>query len=114
MRISDWSSDVCSSDLYGVFVVLDAQLPSRLLSAFPSSVEVRRVGIAEAVAETRGILAQMRSGAAADRTSVVSGKRESVRIDLGGPRTFQTITSKTLAHHISASQTILKTHTLHM
>ncbi|HEX6958761.1 MAG TPA: ATP-dependent DNA helicase [Ferrovibrio sp.] len=46
---------------YGVFVVLDAQLPSRLLSAFPASVEVRRIGIAEAVAETQGFLAQMRA-----------------------------------------------------
>jgi len=54
------------ADDYGVFVVLDAQLPSRLLSAFPASVDVRRVGIAEAVAETRSFLAQMRldSGAA--------------------------------------------------
>ena len=48
---------------YGVFVVLDAQLPSRLLSAFPASVDVRRVGIAEAVAETRGFLQSMRAEA---------------------------------------------------
>uniref|UniRef100_UPI00311F4C9B helicase C-terminal domain-containing protein n=1 Tax=Ferrovibrio sp. TaxID=1917215 RepID=UPI00311F4C9B len=47
---------------YGVFVVLDAQLPSRLLSAFPADVEVRRIGIAEAVAETRDFLARMRAG----------------------------------------------------
>lgn len=46
---------------FGVFVVLDAQLPSRLLSAFPPSVEVRRIGIAEAVAETRGFLQQMQA-----------------------------------------------------
>src|SRR3546814_9177801 len=65
MRISDWSSDVClpisrlklkqaygrllrRAEDYGVFVVLDAQLPSRLLSAFPPDVDVRRIGIAEA------------------------------------------------------------------
>ncbi len=47
---------------FGVFVVLDAQLPSRLLSAFPRSVEVRRIGIAEAVTETRSFLQQMQSG----------------------------------------------------
>ncbi|WP_430396961.1 ATP-dependent DNA helicase [Ferrovibrio sp.] len=49
------------ADDFGVFVVLDAQLPSRLLSAFPSSVEVRRVGIAEAVAETRSFLNGMQA-----------------------------------------------------
>ncbi|WP_341896641.1 ATP-dependent DNA helicase [Ferrovibrio terrae] len=47
---------------YGVFVVLDAQLPTRLLSAFPASVEVRRVGIREAVAETAAFLHGMRAG----------------------------------------------------
>jgi ATP-dependent DNA helicase DinG len=38
----------------GVFLLLDRQTPSRLLSAFP--VPVRRVGLAEAVMETRGFL----------------------------------------------------------
>ncbi len=41
----------------GVFVLLDRRTPSRLLSAFPSGVVVRRVGLAEAVAETRDFLA---------------------------------------------------------
>lgn len=50
------------ADDYGVFVVLDAQLPSRLLTAFPSSVDVRRVGIRDAVAETQGFLQSMRAG----------------------------------------------------
>ncbi|HET6235164.1 MAG TPA: ATP-dependent DNA helicase [Acetobacteraceae bacterium] len=40
----------------GVFVLLDRQTPSRLLSAFPAGVEVRRVGLAQAVAEVRGFL----------------------------------------------------------
>jgi len=40
----------------GVFVLLDRRMPSRLLSAFPSSVDVRRVGLAEAVAATRAFL----------------------------------------------------------
>lgn len=40
----------------GVFVLLDRQTPGRLLSAFPPGVEVRRVGLAEAVAETRAFL----------------------------------------------------------
>jgi len=41
----------------GVFVLLDRRTPSRLLSAFPAGVMVRRVGLAQAVAETRDFLA---------------------------------------------------------
>jgi ATP-dependent DNA helicase DinG len=40
----------------GVFVLLDRRTPTRLLSAFPSGVRVRRVGLAEAVAETASFL----------------------------------------------------------
>jgi ATP-dependent DNA helicase DinG len=40
----------------GVFVLLDRQAPSRLMSAFPAGVVVRRVGLAEAVTETAGFL----------------------------------------------------------
>ncbi len=40
----------------GVFVLLDRRTPGRLLSAFPPGVEVSRVGLAEAVAETRAFL----------------------------------------------------------
>lgn len=40
----------------GVFVLLDRRTPGRLLSAFPPGVEVRRVGLADAVAETRAFL----------------------------------------------------------
>jgi len=41
----------------GVFVLLDRQTPTRLLSAFPAGVETRRVGLAQAVAATRSFLA---------------------------------------------------------
>jgi ATP-dependent DNA helicase DinG len=44
----------------GVFVLLDRQMPSRLVSAFPDGVEVRRLGLAEAVASTRAFLAGLR------------------------------------------------------
>jgi ATP-dependent DNA helicase DinG len=37
----------------GVFVLLDSMMPSRLLGAFPEGTPVARVGLAEAVAETR-------------------------------------------------------------
>jgi ATP-dependent DNA helicase DinG len=42
----------------GVFVLLDRQTPSRLLSAFPAGVVISRVGLAEAVAQTRDFLAE--------------------------------------------------------
>jgi ATP-dependent DNA helicase DinG len=42
----------------GVFVLLDRQTPGRLLSAFPVGVQPRRVGLAEAVEQTRSFLAQ--------------------------------------------------------
>ncbi|HSU06574.1 MAG TPA: ATP-dependent DNA helicase [Acetobacteraceae bacterium] len=40
----------------GVFVLLDRQTPSRMLSAFPAGVEVRRVGLRQALEETRAFL----------------------------------------------------------
>jgi ATP-dependent DNA helicase DinG len=40
----------------GVFVLLDRQAPSRLMSAFPTGVVVRRVGLARAVAQTGAFL----------------------------------------------------------
>ena len=42
----------------GVFVLLDRQTPSRLLSAFPAGVAIRRVGLAEAVRQTRAFLGE--------------------------------------------------------
>lgn len=42
---------------HGVFVILDSRTPTRLLGAFPEGVDVNRVGLAEAVAETRAFLA---------------------------------------------------------
>ena len=40
----------------GVFVILDSRMPSRLSGAFPEGVEINRVGLAEAVAETKAFL----------------------------------------------------------
>ena len=45
----------------GVFVMLDAMLPTRLTTAFPENVEVQRLGLAEALAETAAFLAPSRS-----------------------------------------------------
>jgi ATP-dependent DNA helicase DinG len=44
------------ADDRGVFVMLDRALPTRLAGAFPDGVEVRRLGIRNAVAETRTFL----------------------------------------------------------
>lgn len=44
------------ADDRGVFVMLDSRLPSRLLSAFPPGVAVERIGLAEAVMQTRAFL----------------------------------------------------------
>ncbi len=40
----------------GVFVMLDAMMPSRLATAFPDGVVPERLGLADAVAEVRGFL----------------------------------------------------------
>jgi len=40
----------------GVFVLLDRRAPSRVMSALPSGVRVQRVGLAQAVAQTRAFL----------------------------------------------------------
>lgn len=42
----------------GVFVLLDRQTPSRIVSAFPSGVVVERLGLAQAVERTRAFLAE--------------------------------------------------------
>ncbi|MFC3712484.1 ATP-dependent DNA helicase [Sphingoaurantiacus capsulatus] len=44
----------------GVFVLLGAAVPSRLLAAFPAGVTVERVGLAQAVATVRQLLADER------------------------------------------------------
>lgn len=46
------------ADDRGVFVMLDAMLPSRLLTAFPPEVEVARVGLADAIKATREFLSE--------------------------------------------------------
>jgi len=41
----------------GVFVMLDRAMPTRLTTAFPEGVEIRRLGLAETIRETRHFLA---------------------------------------------------------
>src|SRR3546814_18360455 len=79
MRISDWSSDVCSSDLK---IAEETELSAR-------AAEVAEK-LAHEIDDTRRKvdenLAAATAAAAADRTSVVAGKSVSVRVDLGGSR----------------------------
>ena len=41
---------------HGVFVILDARTPTRLLTAFPDGVEVERTGLVEAIEGTKAFL----------------------------------------------------------
>ncbi len=43
---------------FGVFVMLDSMLPSRLASAFPPEVEIHRLGLKDAIALTRNFIAE--------------------------------------------------------
>src|SRR3546814_16443145 len=109
MRISDWSSDVCSSDLCGATCAplatvtagigtLPTPTPStpglnrpsgdsRNSKAFPSTVALARRHWNRFMPHwnfvASGLALQL------DRTSVVLGKRVSGRVDLGGSRLHQ-------------------------
>src|SRR3546814_15507158 len=108
MRISDWSSDVCSSDLNALTArfALDADVAPgftlqfsadwtrrREASAGSTLLEVNATGLAPAInntvttAPTFGVPFE-------DRKSVVSGKSVSVRVDLGGRRIIKKQTKK--------------------
>src|SRR3546814_21021167 len=94
MRISDWSSDVCSSDLTVVGSILAGRVPlKRALAVLPVGVimgfAVMLMPIVHESWAVYGVLLLIGglSGffvVPIDRTSVVSGKSVSVRVDLGG------------------------------
>ena len=48
------------ADDHGVFVMLDPQMPSRLAGAFPPGVEIKRMGLAEALKDVRAFFASDR------------------------------------------------------
>src|SRR3546814_19279824 len=85
MRISDWSSDVCSSDL---LAILDSQyrLPLSVEVALPlgDSGGPPRDGMTWPCLSQRRLHNNKRVDP--DRKSVVSGKSVAVRVDLGGRR----------------------------
>src|SRR3546814_14391432 len=87
MRISDWSSDVCSSDLFTIIDVPQieqvhlfylAQVQGPELDPGPESLEARYYDDAEIPWDDLSFRT--------DRKSVVQGKSVSVRVNLGGGR----------------------------
>src|SRR3546814_14758765 len=87
MRISDWSSDVCSSDLHRPRA---ARWRWWRLRARPKPARfrfIRRLTMRFKKPQVRyADTPQPATPYQADRKSVVSGKRVSVRVDLGGRR----------------------------
>src|SRR3546814_13865297 len=103
MRISDWSSDVCSSDLQELQALADfledlvgnfAPAPGEFQAAeVVGSVANRQVGHRRQGFLTDPHMPRLPTqtgttavGAGLDRKSVVSGKSVAVRVDLGGRR----------------------------
>src|SRR3546814_15661480 len=102
-RISDWSSDVCSSDIMaqrlldpmkamGIDVRLGAQAarfePGRVFLADESSIATDLVVLGLGVSPNSEL-----GEAAGDRQRVVQGTSVSVRVDLGGTRFITNTTS---------------------
>src|SRR3546814_14234345 len=99
MRISDWSSDVCSSDLHIPHFTYDEEIDVTALEVMRADLNANRgdrarltllpfliVAICKAVPDFPMINAHYDDEAGADRKSVVEGKSVSVRVDLGGRR----------------------------
>src|SRR3546814_12364895 len=93
MRISDWSSDVCSSDLGGRAIGARGRGCGR--TQHPRAVRTCRRVVTSVALQGGGRAARqcLRVGRRApavgfgeDRKSVVEGKSGSVRVDLGGRR----------------------------
>src|SRR3546814_15200292 len=101
MRISDWSSDVCSSDLIGEVIIgrrliraggFDRAADATEEVNFPGGVRTQTKAAAVlgiAVEITSGVCRSRYAGqivGARDRKSVVKGQSMFVRVDLGGRR----------------------------
>src|SRR3546814_18814946 len=102
MRISDWSSDVCSSDLLpfaqrrmvGPYIFFDRMGPKQLAPGLPREADVRphpHIGLSTITYLFDGEITHRDSLGSEqpirpDRKSAEAGQRVSVRVDLGGRR----------------------------
>src|SRR3546814_20914613 len=103
MRISDWSSDVCSSDLLCQFVLMRRQ-QTNTDSGKRKTTERKETrqkeeweNIQEIKRQEKELLCQFHCKSTVhtrDRKSAVSGKSESVRVDLGGGRLIKKTNKK--------------------
>src|SRR3546814_14971628 len=124
MRISDWSSDVCSSDLsindpsgtitvasrlprvpkwtatvspeFNVFLPNEGRVTLRADYSYKSTMAADAENTPELFSGNVTLVnASLTYSAPGDRKSVVEGKSVSVRLDLGGRRIIQKKTKKT-------------------
>src|SRR3546814_11254110 len=113
MRISDWSSDVCSSDLITRYVQQwqrvatckgRSQVDGDHCHFTPDA-----AGELRATAMTQDSAGRLHESTTwIDRKSVVSGKSVSVRVDLGGRRIIKKKKHKSTTHHKYINQQIKK------
>src|SRR3546814_14425389 len=101
MRISDWSSDVCSSDL-----PCSPPCAARAVCRKPPEARRERNCRASGGRKTRG--RRVDRGGDGDRKSVVSGKSVSVRVDLGGRRIINKKQKHTTTKSTTRKRTQLK------
>src|SRR3546814_17442735 len=93
MRISDWSSDVCSSDLVSVSATPGTWEMDRTQGVFAEQV-IRPTGLIDPPVEIKPVEEQVddliveakKTAAEGERKSVVEGKSVAVRVYLGGGR----------------------------
>src|SRR3546814_17744862 len=96
MRISDWSSDVCSSDLARLLVIMRPVPEAPALLVIDNQPGRNTPGPDPVVAIDQKRV--RRIGGQGERKSVVEGKSVTVRVNLGGRRIFQK--KKKQRHHV--------------
>src|SRR3546814_14447396 len=82
MRISDWSSDVCSSDLSSMRTANSSPETAHNCVTSALSLPIARTALPSSTSARLAVSRSIRG----DRKSVVSGTSVSVRVDLGGRR----------------------------
>src|SRR3546814_11508280 len=105
LRISDWSSDVCSSDLFALAAASNAHALN-YVQRVPASCGTYAVS-----EQNRDAYLFSNAAPTPDRKSVVSGKSVSVRVDLGGRRFIKKKKARPTAEHNVNSVTRTEQHT---